>query len=170
MFASRCVSQSGAPNKFQNCHLDKTNMDKTSQHPFLSNRKRFNDLAAGPSRSLATVYAILWRSTDPLTLSFKKCLSVQFGSIWVLSLWRFWMAAEVINLERTIVITGDKDDFHGSGRKLKGQPKDYIEHIDVQSQVNEPKELPNTGHFCVLLRQSARIQCKLPPPPQHALV
>ena len=31
---------------------------------------------------------------------------------------RFWMAAEVINLERTITITGDKDDFHGSGREL----------------------------------------------------
>ena len=26
------VSASGAPNKFQNCHLDKTNMDKTSQY------------------------------------------------------------------------------------------------------------------------------------------
>ena len=31
--APRRVSTSGAPNKFQNCHLDKTNMDKTSQHP-----------------------------------------------------------------------------------------------------------------------------------------
>ena len=30
--APRHVSASGAPNKFQNCHLDKTNMDKTSQH------------------------------------------------------------------------------------------------------------------------------------------
>ena len=30
--APRRVSASGAPNKFQNCHLDKTNMDKTSQH------------------------------------------------------------------------------------------------------------------------------------------
>ena len=30
----KCAHQgaSGAPNKFQNCHLDKTNMDKTSQH------------------------------------------------------------------------------------------------------------------------------------------
>jgi len=30
--APRRVSLSGAPNKFQNCHLDKTNIDKTSQH------------------------------------------------------------------------------------------------------------------------------------------
>ena len=29
--APRCISASGAPNNFQNCHLDKTNMDKTSQ-------------------------------------------------------------------------------------------------------------------------------------------
>ena len=30
----KCTHQgaSGVPNKFQNCHLDKTNMDKTSQH------------------------------------------------------------------------------------------------------------------------------------------
>ena len=68
------------------------------------------------------------------------------------------MAAEVINLERTIVITGDKDDFHGSGRKLTGQPKRLYrkDTVDVQSQINEPKELVATGHFCVQLRQSAR--------------
>ena len=30
--APRHVRASRAPNKFQNCHLDKTNMDKTSQH------------------------------------------------------------------------------------------------------------------------------------------
>jgi len=30
--APRRVSASGAPNKFQNFHLDETNMDKTSQH------------------------------------------------------------------------------------------------------------------------------------------
>ena len=35
-------------------------------------------------------------------------------------------------------------------------PKDYIEQIDVQNQINQPKELLTTGHFCVLLRQSAR--------------
>ena len=29
---SRKVGTPGAPNKFQNCHLDKANMDKTSQH------------------------------------------------------------------------------------------------------------------------------------------
>jgi len=35
--APRRVSASGAPNKFQNCHLDdKTNMDKTSQHHIFS--------------------------------------------------------------------------------------------------------------------------------------
>jgi len=33
--APRRVSALGAPNKFQKGHLDKTNMDKTSQHPFL---------------------------------------------------------------------------------------------------------------------------------------
>ena len=32
--APRRISASGAPNKFQNCHLDKTNMDKTSQRPW----------------------------------------------------------------------------------------------------------------------------------------
>ena len=32
MHALRRVSGSGAPNNVQNCHLDKTNMDKTSQH------------------------------------------------------------------------------------------------------------------------------------------
>ena len=32
--APRCISALGAPNTFQNCHLDKTNMDKTSQHRF----------------------------------------------------------------------------------------------------------------------------------------
>ena len=31
--APRRVSASGAPINVQNCHLDKTNMDKTSQHP-----------------------------------------------------------------------------------------------------------------------------------------
>jgi len=33
--APRRVRASGAPNKFQNCHLDKTNMNKTSQHQYL---------------------------------------------------------------------------------------------------------------------------------------
>ena len=32
LHARRRVSVSGALSKFQNCHLDKTNMDKTSQH------------------------------------------------------------------------------------------------------------------------------------------
>ena len=32
MSAPRRVSASGAPKKFQNCHMDKTNMGKTSQH------------------------------------------------------------------------------------------------------------------------------------------
>ena len=31
----RRINASRAPNKFQNYHLDKTNMDKTSQHRFL---------------------------------------------------------------------------------------------------------------------------------------
>ena len=26
----------------------------------------------------------------------------------------------------------------------------YVEQIDVQSQINQPKELPTTGHFCIL--------------------
>ena len=30
--APKRISALGAPNNFQNCHLDKTNMDKTSQH------------------------------------------------------------------------------------------------------------------------------------------
>ena len=38
--APRHVSALGAPNKFQNCHLDKTNMDKTSQHPYESSTAR----------------------------------------------------------------------------------------------------------------------------------
>jgi len=29
--------------------------------------------------------------------------------------------------------------------------KDHIEQIDVQSQINQLKELPTTGHFCILL-------------------
>ena len=36
------------------------------------------------------------------------------------------------------------------------QTKDHIGNIDVQSQINQPKELLTTGPFCVLLRQSAR--------------
>ena len=31
-------------------------------------------------------------------------------------------------------------------------------NIDFQSQINQPKEMPTTGHFCVLFRQSARKQ------------
>ena len=33
--APRRISASGVPNNVQNCHVDKTNMDKTSQHLFL---------------------------------------------------------------------------------------------------------------------------------------
>ena len=47
--------------------------------------------------------------------------------------------------------------------------KDYIEQIDVQSQINQPKELPKTGHFCIQLRQSAR-KHTLSTQPQHATV
>ena len=46
----------------------------------------------------------------------------------------------------------------GQGKfSLKGTiiTKDYIDQIDVQSQINQPKELPTTGHFCVLLKQPA---------------
>jgi len=46
--APRCVSASGAPNKFQNCHLNKTNMDKTSQYPLYR-----------------TVAAVCWGSSPP---------------------------------------------------------------------------------------------------------
>ena len=46
--------------------------------------------------------------------------------------------------------------------------KDYIEQIDVQKQINQPKELPTTGHFCILLRQSARrCNVQITPPPSH---
>ena len=44
----------------------------------------------------------------------------------------------------------------GVQARLSAHTKGYIEEIDVQSQINQPKELPTTGHFCVLLRQSAR--------------
>ena len=36
----RRVRVLGVPNKFQNCHLDKTNMDKTSQHRLQCNNNK----------------------------------------------------------------------------------------------------------------------------------
>ena len=47
----------------------------------------------------------------------------------------------------------------------------YVGQIDVQSQINLPKELPTTGNFCVLLIQSARkyLHCRLPPPPHYTV-
>jgi len=31
------------------------------------------------------------------------------------------------------------------------EDKDYIEQMDVQSQINQPKELPTTGNFLFYL-------------------
>jgi hypothetical protein len=46
---------------------------------------------------------------------------VYFGKMTIVTcsnfdMFRFWMAAEVINLERSILITGDKTNFHANGK------------------------------------------------------
>ena len=52
---------------------------------------------------------------------------------------------------------GSASDHGNINYEWKGKHKDYIEQMDVQSQINQTKELPITGHLYVLLRQFARM-------------
>ena len=77
--ALRRVSTSGAPNKFQNCHMDKTNRDKTSQHregtqTVLLNSVHTKDVYLNVTKIIPESW-ICWKS-------FKICRNFSFS--WML--------------------------------------------------------------------------------------
>ena len=77
---------SGVPNKFQNCHLDKTNMDKTSQHHntvtyskihitliHCHNQFRFCSVTIIPYMDVHFIHlCFVWEALDVMSLDLAK--------------------------------------------------------------------------------------------------